>query len=103
MADSQKKHPAKATLPKAWRLSSGFSQGHVAKKAGLTGANPSRTYDRYESGECPCPAAVIEAVRKLSEGVVGAESWQRQRLDYLREHPSSDRRSPRTVTGGAHA
>lgn len=70
--------------PKAWRVAAGFSVASVARQAGIQGNNPVRTYSRYESGENPCPAEVVEAVRMLSDGEVGAESWQKVRLDFLR-------------------
>lgn len=62
-------------LPREWRLSAGLRLKDVALAAGIGGKNPARTYARYESGEQDCPAGVVEAVRKLSDGVVSAEDW----------------------------
>lgn len=71
--------------PLEWRRLRGCTKEFVAARTPIAGKNPSRTYDRYERGENPCPADVIEAVRQLSGGAVGAEGWQKVRLDYLRK------------------
>lgn len=70
-------------LPKAWRQAADLSLAEVAAKAGITGKNAARTYDRYEKGEQSCPAPVIETVRELSHGAVGAEAWQFVRIQFL--------------------
>lgn len=69
--------------PKSWRVDAGLSLAAVAARAGIVGKNPMRTYGRYERGEQPCPAEVVEAVRALSDGRVSAETWHQVRLAYL--------------------
>jgi hypothetical protein len=69
--------------PKTWRLSEGLTLAIVAAKVGIAGSNPSRTYGRYETGERDCPASVVEAVRKLSGGKIGAEAWHAVRVGWL--------------------
>lgn len=69
--------------PRTWRISQGLTQRELAQRAGINGRNPSRTYDRYERGISDCPAAVVEAVRIASAGVVGAEAWHAVRLSHL--------------------
>jgi len=77
------------THPKTWRLEAGLSLSTVAKQAGIAGANPARTYDRYERGESVCPADVIERVRAMSDGKVDAESWQSVRLAHIHASANS--------------
>lgn len=69
--------------PKTWRITHGHTLAVVAERAGITGENPSRTYSRYENGERDCPAPVVEAVRKMSQGEIGAEHWQAVRVAFL--------------------
>ena len=71
--------------PKAWREEQRFSLAHVARSCGIAGRNPAKTYSRYELGESPCPAEVVEAVRVLSAGAVTAESFHHVRLAFLRQ------------------
>lgn len=83
-----------ARNPKSWRQEAGLSLAHVAAHAGIAGANPARTYDRYEKGEQACPATVIERVRELSAGAVGAESWQETRMQFFKAAAGAKQRSP---------
>ena len=69
--------------PKAWRTEEGLTLVVVAASAGIGGANPARTYSRYELGERDCPATIVEAIRKMSNGKVGAEAWQQVRVAWL--------------------
>lgn len=69
--------------PKAWREDAGLTLAAVAAEAGIAGINPSRTFNRYESGERPCPAEVIAAVQRLSGGKIKAQHWQDVRVAYL--------------------
>ena len=69
--------------PKTWRTAEGLTLAVVAAQAGIAGSNPSRTYSRYETGERDCPPSVIEAVRKLSGGKIGAEAWHHARVAWL--------------------
>lgn len=75
--------------PKSWRLEEGLTLEEVATKAGIEGQNPAATYRRYEIGEHPCPPQVIETVRVLSDGQIGAESWHAVRMAHVSgEQPS---------------
>ena len=67
-------------LPQEWRRSSGLSQAEVAKLLGLEGKNPSRTWQRYETGERQPRPNVIVAVQRISKGKVTARSWETVRL-----------------------
>jgi transcriptional regulator with XRE-family HTH domain len=71
--------------PKSWRVEAGLTLAAVAANAGIGGANPAKTYSRYETGESPCPATVVEAVRTLSGGLVGAEAFHAARMRFLRQ------------------
>jgi transcriptional regulator with XRE-family HTH domain len=77
-------------LPKTWREQAGLSCADVARRCGIAGKNPTKTYSRYETGESPAPALVIEAVRKLSAGKVDAETFQRARLSFLKLKSKSE-------------
>jgi transcriptional regulator with XRE-family HTH domain len=80
-----------ATNPKSWRTAQGLSLADLAKKAGISGNNPARTYDRYERGEQACPAEVVEVVKTTSGGAVNAESWHGVRLAHLRAVDGSEK------------
>lgn len=69
--------------PKEWRAAAGLTMASVATSAGIIGRNPSATYSRYERGAQQCPAPVIAAVEKLSDGAVTAASWQAVRMEFL--------------------
>jgi predicted transcriptional regulator len=70
--------------PKVWREEAGHSLATVARACGIEGKNPAKTYSRYETGECPAPAGVVEAVREMSRGRVTAESFHHVRLAHER-------------------
>lgn len=72
--------------PKSWREAAGLSQAAVARKVGIGGQNPARTYARYESGASVAPTAVIARLGYLSHGAVEANDWHRVRLHYLKAH-----------------
>jgi len=61
--------------PEEWRLSNGWSQAFIAQALGLTGRNPARTWQRWESGERQPPLRVIRKVEVLSDGKVTMLSW----------------------------
>jgi transcriptional regulator with XRE-family HTH domain len=71
--------------PKSWRTEAGMSLAAVAAGCGIGGKNPSKTYSRYETGESPAPADVVEAVRKISRGKITVESFHAARLAHLRK------------------
>lgn len=77
--------------PQSWRESQGLSQAALAKRAGIGGVNPARTYARYETGESMAPAGIIAAIEKLSVGAVDANAFHRVRLAYLDRHPVNER------------
>lgn len=80
--------------PKEWRCEIGLSQDRIARQIGIEGKNPSRTWQRWESGERPPPIRIVVAVERMSEGKVTAESWHDARVQYLeREHRAAKRRS----------
>jgi transcriptional regulator with XRE-family HTH domain len=72
--------------PKAWRLQAGLTLASVARAAGIEGRNPAKTYSRYEQGESACPAEIVERLRALSQGQLGAESFHAVRLTWLRSN-----------------
>lgn len=65
--------------PRAWRQSRGLSSAELARRLGLTGANPRRQWARYESGENACPAGVIARVEEISGGLVTAAQFDAAR------------------------
>lgn len=75
-------HRSSIPTPAEWRQQRGCTLKFCADYAEIGGKNPGQTYARYERGENPCPAGVVEAIRELSDGAVGAESWQRARREY---------------------
>lgn len=79
--------------PKTWRLENSHTLAVVAERAGIKGENPSRTYSRYENGERDCPAPVVEAVREMSGGAVGAEAWHQVRVAWLGRSGKRKRRA----------
>jgi predicted transcriptional regulator len=80
--------------PDMWRTREALSLGVVARRIGITGRNPNRTLQRYETGESPAPVAVIDAYRDLSGGEVTAEDWLDVRRAWLNAH-SPALRTPR--------
>lgn len=75
--------------PKAWRLQAGMTLATVARAAGIEGRNPAKTYSRYEQGESACPAEIVERLRTLSQGQLGAESFHAARLSWLRANTAT--------------
>lgn len=61
--------------PEQWRKAKNFSQDQVARMIGLSGKNPARTWQRWESGERQPPLTVIAKIEVLSEGFVTTTSW----------------------------
>lgn len=70
--------------PHDWRAQAGLSLAKAAEAAGIAGKNPARTYGRYEAGETPVPAEVVEAIQNASGGAVTPASWHQVRLGFLR-------------------
>lgn len=70
-------------LPKHWREQTGISLAELARRLGVAGKNPARTYQRYETGERAAPAAIIQRFREISHDAVRAEDWHEARLAWL--------------------
>ncbi len=71
--------------PKHWREQAKISLGEIARRLGVEGKNPARTYHRYETGERAAPAGIVERFREVSNGAVRAEDWHETRLGWLRQ------------------
>lgn len=69
--------------PIEWRLSETLTLDEAARLAGVSGVNPGRTYQRYESGRRAAPANVVQAIFRLSGGSVGPSDWHDARLQFL--------------------
>ena len=61
--------------PEQWRNSRGLSQSAMARVLGVSGKNPARTWQRWESGERQPPLKVIRKVETLTDGKVTMLSW----------------------------
>ncbi len=79
--------------PKAWREAMKLSMLAAGRLAGHVGRNPSRVWQRWETGEQEPRATVIEVIEKASNGQVTAASWAAARREYLARtgEPSSKR------------
>ncbi|WP_322884028.1 hypothetical protein U8C35_17355 [Sinorhizobium medicae] len=55
----------------------------IASMLGIAGKNPSRTWQRYETGEREPPVSVIAKLEMISEGAVTSSSWMQVRQAYL--------------------
>lgn len=76
--------------PIDWRLAQNLTLDEAARRAGVVGVNPGRTYQRYENGRRPAPASVVEGVHRASAGAVGPSDWHKVRLEFL-GFPSEER------------
>ena len=61
--------------PKVFRETKGWTFPQMAEQLGLEGKNPARTYQRWETGECPPPFGVVAKIEKMSGGRVRASDW----------------------------
>jgi transcriptional regulator with XRE-family HTH domain len=61
--------------PRAFREKKGLNLLQMAERLGVAGENPSRTYQRWETGERPVPLPVVAAFEKMSAGRVRASDW----------------------------
>lgn len=68
---------------KEWRLTRNMTLAEAAATLGMPGKNPSRTYQRYESGEKRPDAPLVEAIIAMTGGAVTVEDMHRARLDWL--------------------
>ncbi|MNE65612.1 hypothetical protein D3C80_1611070 [compost metagenome] len=55
----------------------------VATMLGIGGKNPSRTWQRYETGEREPPISIIARLEMISERSVTTTSWMLVRQEYL--------------------
>ena len=69
--------------PSEWRAAQQFSQEKIAILFGVRGANPARTWQRWERGERSPPLSVVSKLEALSDGKVSARSWVDVRQAYL--------------------
>ena len=51
------------------------------------GANPARTWNRWENGEREPPMAVVAEIERVSAGAVTAGSWAAVRAQFLAAAP----------------
>lgn len=61
--------------PEEWRRGRKLSQEALARLLGLSGKNPARTWQRWESGDRQPPLSIIAKVEALSDGRVTTRSW----------------------------
>ncbi|WP_332304682.1 helix-turn-helix domain-containing protein [Rhizobium sp. GR12] len=69
--------------PKSWRQQQKMTMAGVASMLGIKGKNPSRTWQRYETGEREPPVAVMAKLETISEGQVTTTAWMYARKAYL--------------------
>ncbi|WP_085032324.1 hypothetical protein [Ensifer aridi] len=55
----------------------------IASMLGIAGKNPSRTWQRYETGEREPPITIIAKLEMISDGSVNTASWMQVRQAYL--------------------
>jgi len=67
--------------PKSFREKKGWTLDEAARHLGLQGDHARRTYQRWETGECPPPLQVVAAVEKMSAGRVRASDWLQAQPD----------------------
>lgn len=65
-----------------WRLTNEKAQGECATALRLDGG--ARSFQRLETGENKADADMIERIRALTEGEVGADDMHQTRLAWLR-------------------
>lgn len=69
-----------------FRAASGLSKADLGRALGYTKANPSRFYERFETGELPADADLVERISKLTAGIVSAADMHAVRLSWLKRH-----------------
>jgi transcriptional regulator with XRE-family HTH domain len=67
-----------------WRFAEKLSLATAAARLGMGGANPSRTYQRIETGESPVDADLGAAIVEMTCGRVTTEELQAVRLEWLK-------------------
>jgi transcriptional regulator with XRE-family HTH domain len=68
-----------------WRKSNKLSLSQMAERLGIGGRNPSRTYQRYETGENRPDADTVQKIIEMTAGAVTAQDMHETRLAWLRE------------------
>lgn len=84
---------AQALSPQEWRQSRQMSLGGAASFFGVTGKNPARTWQRWETGARVPPIEAIVRVEKLSGQEIKAADWYAVRQRFLNAACSAARDS----------
>lgn len=87
-----------AITPRSWRKSQGLSLAAAAAICGVSGKNPARTWQRWETGEREPSIKAIAAVEQASCGQVKVCSWNVIRQIFLNEQKTA---SPDSTAGHA--
>ncbi|MCZ7494115.1 hypothetical protein O8B39_06370 [Agrobacterium rhizogenes] len=61
----------------------------IAMMLGIGGKNPSRTWQRYETGATEPPLSVVAKLEIISEGAVTTSAWMHVRQAYQARQVSS--------------
>ena len=67
-----------------FRSHSGKSKAELGRSLGYCKANPSRFYERIETGEVPADADIIDRIVKVTGGAVSVGDMHSVRLAWLR-------------------
>ncbi|MCK1282250.1 helix-turn-helix transcriptional regulator [Bradyrhizobium sp. 61] len=78
-----------AVTPRSWRKAQGLSLGAAAALCGVSGKNPARTWQRWETGEREPSIKAVAAVEKASRGEIKAGTWNVIRQSFLSEQKTS--------------
>ena len=57
----------------------------IAMMLGMGGKNPSRTWQRYETGAAQPPISIVAKMEMISEGQITTASWLSVRQAYVAE------------------
>lgn len=68
---------------KTWRKLYKKTLADVADDLGITGANPSRTVHRHETGETRIDVPLMLRYAELTDGAVQTADWFEVRAEYL--------------------
>ena len=71
------------TSPSVWRKSQKLSLAKAAALVGVTGRNPARAWQRWETGKREPPLSVVLKTELATGGVVTAEAWNATRQAFL--------------------
>lgn len=67
-----------------WRIDARVSQRELALRLGISGANPARTLQRYESGESQMSSVMVDRLEAVTKSAVTAQDMHETRLEWLR-------------------